>query len=157
MIKWRKDQNKRRYTLQYPYMQGTGLEERIYGKRNKSFRKSQLEDARQQETRKESTRSKHSIWIGASVFCFWGGYRPNLRDSVIVLCFVVRYFVPILALQSWVRESWIALLCLSSSCFLIVVWLFLTPAPWIRLQFVIVVFHDHTHILFLQTFNKWLG
>ena len=46
------------------------------------------------------------------------------------------------------KKELVALLCLSSSCFLIVVWLFLTPAPWIRLQFVIVVFHDHTHFFY---------
>ena len=33
-----------------------------------------------------------------------------LWESVIVLCFVVSYFMSILVLQSWVRESW--LLCL---------------------------------------------
>ena len=63
-----------------------------------------------------------------------------LRDSVIFLCFVVRYFVSILALQS----SLVALLCLSCWCLIIVVWLFLT-VPSVCLQFVIVVFPDHTH------------
>ena len=64
--------------------------------------------------------------------------------SVIDLCFVVRNFVSILALQSsrWGRES--GLLCLSSWCLVIVVCLFLT-IPWVCLQFVIVVFPDHTH------------
>ena len=42
----------------------------------------------------------------------------------------------------------VALLSLSSWCLLIVVWLFLT-VPWVCLQFVIVVFPDHTHLLFL--------
>ena len=41
------------------------------------------------------------------------------------------------------RES-VALLCLSSWCLVIVVWLFLTM-PQVCLQFVIVVFPDHTH------------
>ena len=42
-----------------------------------------------------------------------------------------------------------ALLCLSSWCLLIVVWLFLT-VPRVCLQFAIVVhvFPDHTHLLF---------
>ena len=39
-----------------------------------------------------------------------------------------------------------------SSCLVIVVWLFLT-VPWICLQFVIVVFTDHTHLLFLALAN----
>ena len=62
---------------------------------------------------------------------------------LIVLCFVVRYFVSILVLQS----SLVALLCLSCWC-LIVVWLFLTMSSFC-LQFVIVVFPVHTHFLFL--------
>ena len=36
---------------------------------------------------------------------------------------------------------------------MIVVWLFLTM-PWVCLQFVIVVFTDHTHLLFLQALNQ---
>ena len=42
----------------------------------------------------------------------------------------------------------VALLSLSSCCFLMVVWLFLA-VPWVCLLFVIVVFPDHTHLLFL--------
>ena len=42
----------------------------------------------------------------------------------------------------------VVLLSLSSWCFLIVVWLFLV-VPWVCLQFVIVVFPDHTHYLLL--------
>ena len=40
------------------------------------------------------------------------------------------------------------LLSLSSWCLVIVVWLFLN-VPLVGLQFVIVVFPDHTHLLFL--------
>ena len=43
------------------------------------------------------------------------------------------------------------LLCLSSWCLVIVVWLFLTM-PRVCLQFVIVVFPDHTHLIF--SFNN---
>ena len=42
----------------------------------------------------------------------------------------------------------VALVCLSYWCIVIVVWLFHTM-PWICLQLVIVVFPDHTHMLFL--------
>ena len=42
-----------------------------------------------------------------------------------------------------------ALLSLSSRCPVIVVWLFLA-VPWVCLQFVIVVFPDHTHLLFFS-------
>ena len=46
------------------------------------------------------------------------------------------------------KRELVALLCLSSWCLAIVVWLFLTM-PRVCLQFVIVVFPDHTHLLFL--------
>ena len=42
-----------------------------------------------------------------------------------------------------------ALLGLSSWCLVIVVWLLLA-VPWVSLQFVIVVFLDHTHLLFFN-------
>ena len=42
-----------------------------------------------------------------------------------------------------------ALLCMSSWCLVIVVWLFLA-VPGVCLQFVIVVFPDHTHLLLLS-------
>ena len=42
-----------------------------------------------------------------------------------------------------IREL-VALLSLSLWCLVIVVWLFLA-VPWVCLQFVIVVFPDHTH------------
>ena len=45
------------------------------------------------------------------------------------------------------RESW--LLCLSSCCVVIIVLLSLT-VPWVDLQFVIVVFPDHTRLFFLH-------
>ena len=41
----------------------------------------------------------------------------------------------------------VALLSLSSWCLVVVVWLFLA-VPWVGLQCVIVVFPDHTHLLF---------
>ena len=43
-----------------------------------------------------------------------------------------------------------ALLNLSSSCLMMVEWLFL-PVPWGCLLFVIVVFPDHTHLLFFKS------
>ena len=44
----------------------------------------------------------------------------------------------------------VALLGLSSWCLMIVLWLFLA-VPWVSLQSVVVVFPDHTHLLFLPT------
>ena len=55
-----------------------------------------------------------------------------------------------LAIISMGKRELVALLCLSSWWLLIVVWLFLTM-PRVCLQFVIVVFHDHTHLLFFVT------
>ena len=47
------------------------------------------------------------------------------------------------------KKKLVALLLLSYRCFvtLNVLWLFLT-VPWVGLQYVIVVFPDHTHLLF---------
>ena len=47
------------------------------------------------------------------------------------------------------KKGLVALLSLSSWCLVIVVRLFLA-VPWVSLQFVIVVFPDHTHLLFLS-------
>ena len=51
----------------------------------------------------------------------------------------------------------IALLGVSCWCFVIVVQLFLM-VPWVSLQFVIVVFPDHTHYLWLRAlvFTPWV-
>ena len=49
----------------------------------------------------------------------------------------------------------VALLSLSSWCLVIVVWLFLA-VPWVCPQFVIVVFPDHTHLLFFCINGKRL-
>ena len=46
------------------------------------------------------------------------------------------------------KREQVAFLCLSSWCLMIIVWLFHT-IQWVCLQFVIVVFPDHTHLLFL--------
>ena len=71
--------------------------------------------------------------------------KGRLPVSVIALYFAVRYFVAIISMG---KRELVALLCLSSWCLVIVVWLFLTM-PRVYLQSVIVVFPDHTHLLFL--------
>ena len=72
-------------------------------------------------------------------------------DSVIVLCFVVRYFVFILVLQPsrWGKRELDALLYLFSWRLVIVVCLFLAM-PQVCLQFVIVEFPDQTLLLLLH-------
>ena len=74
-----------------------------------------------------------------------------LWESVIVLCFLVRYFMSILVLQSywWRKRELVALLYLSSWCLVIVGRLFLLVPPGC-LRFVIVVFPGHTHLLILE-------
>ena len=74
-----------------------------------------------------------------------------LWDSVVVLCFVVRYFMSILVFAIILigKRKLVASLSLSSWCLVVVVWLFLA-VPWVCLQFVIVVFPDHTNLLFLM-------
>ena len=73
-----------------------------------------------------------------------------LWESVIVLCFVVRYFMSLIvfAIILMGKRELVTLLSLSSWCLVIVVWLFLA-VPRVYLQFVIVLFPDHTHLLFL--------
>ena len=69
---------------------------------------------------------------------------------IVVLCNCSMFCCALLVLRSSFaiismgKRELVALLCLSSWCLVIVVWLFLTM-PWVCLQFVIVVFPDHTH------------
>ena len=52
------------------------------------------------------------------------------------------------------KRELVALLNLSSWCLVVVEGLFLA-VPWGCLQFVIVVFPDHTHLLFLNVFSSF--
>ena len=71
------------------------------------------------------------------------GFCNNSMFSCTLLC--VHSSFAIILME---KRELIALLCLSSWCLVIVVWLFLTMPP-VCLQFVIVVFPDHTHLLYL--------
>ena len=53
------------------------------------------------------------------------------------------------AIMSIEKRELVALLCLSSFCLIIVVWHFLIVS-WVYLQFMIVVFSDHTHYFWLR-------
>ena len=69
-------------------------------------------------------------------------------DSVIVLfCCALLCVHFSFAIISMGKRELVALLCLSSWCLMIVVWLFLAM-PLVCLQFVIVVFPDHSHYFF---------
>ena len=77
-----------------------------------------------------------------------------LWESVIFLCFVcfsLLYVHSSIAIILMGKRELVALLNLSSWCLVMVEWLFLA-VPWGCLRFVIVVFPDHTHVLFLNEY-----
>ena len=75
---------------------------------------------------------------------------------MIVLCFVVLllYAPSSFAFILMGKRELVALLGLSSWCLVIVVWLFLAVS-WVCLQFLIVVFPGHTHLLFLYIIDTF--
>ena len=76
--------------------------------------------------------------------------------SLCLCLFVVHYYMSILVLQSFGEErgGLVALLLMSCGCVVAigVLWLFLA-VPWVGLQYVIVIFPDHTHLLFAQYYK----
>ena len=68
--------------------------------------------------------------------------------SCSMLCCTLFYVHSSFAIILMGKRKLVALLSLSSWCLLMVVWLLLAM-PWVCLLFVIVVFPDHTHLLFL--------
>ena len=66
-----------------------------------------------------------------------------------MFCCTLLYVPSSFAIILMGKRELVALLSLSSCCLVIVVWLFLV-VPWVCLWFVIVVYPDHTHLLFLQ-------
>ena len=87
-------------------------------------------------------------------FCFCCWFVVNCYSHCVIFLIVLFWcallvYILVLQLSRWGRESCFFLLCLSTWCLIIVVWLFLTM-PWVCLQFVIVVFPDHTHFFVLS-------
>ena len=79
------------------------------------------------------------LWLSVTPivgFCNWS-----------MFCCALLYVHSSFAIISMGKRELAALLCLSSWCLVIVVWLFLAM-PQVRLQFVNVAFPDHTHLLF---------
>ena len=76
-----------------------------------------------------------------------------LHDDIVGVCNVsMLYYTLLYVLSSFAiifmgKRELVALLSLSSWCVVIIVWLLLA-VPWLCLQLVIVVFPDHTHLLF---------
>ena len=73
-----------------------------------------------------------------------------------MFCCTVLYVHSRIAIILMGKRELIALLNLSSQCLVMVEWLFLT-VPWGCLQFVIVVFPDHTHLLFSKYLAQRVG
>ena len=65
-----------------------------------------------------------------------------------MFCYTLLYGPSSFAIIWMGNRELVALFSLSSWCLVIAAWLFLA-VPWFCLQFVIVVFPDHTHLLFL--------
>ena len=66
-----------------------------------------------------------------------------------MFCCTLLYVHSSFAIILMGKKELVASLSLFSWCLLIVVWLFLA-VPWVCLQFVIVVFPDHTQITFFS-------
>ena len=74
------------------------------------------------------------------VYCYWESISVYVRS---MLLYVHSSFAIILM----GKREMVALLSLSSWCLVIVAWLFLV-VTWICLHCVLMVFPDHTHLLF---------
>ena len=70
-----------------------------------------------------------------------------------MFCCTLLYVHSSFAIILMGKRKLVALLSLSSWCLVMVVWLFLA-VPWVCLRFVIVVFPDHSHLLFLELILK---
>ena len=70
-----------------------------------------------------------------------------------MFCCTLLYVSSSFAIILTGKRDLVSLLILSSWCLVIDVWLFLA-VPWVGLQFVIVVFPDHTHLLFMWVQTK---
>ena len=101
------------------------------------------------------------VWAPGGLGCclFWGGgsvvvgclfvVTPIAGVSVCsMFCCMLLYVHSSIAIILMGKRELVALLNLSPWCLVMVEWLFL-PVPWGCLQFVIVVFPDHTRLLFL--------
>ena len=66
-----------------------------------------------------------------------------------MFCCSLLYVYSTFAIILMGKRELVDLLSLSSWCLVIVVWLIL-EVPWVCLHFMIVVFPDHTHLLFFK-------
>ena len=74
-----------------------------------------------------------------------------------MFCCTLLYVHSSFAITLMGKRELVALFSLSSWCLVIVAWLFLA-VPRVCLQFVIVVFADHTHLVFkVSIVTKFIG
>ena len=66
-----------------------------------------------------------------------------------MFCCTLLYVHSSFSIMLMRKRELVALLSLSSWCLVMIEWLFLA-LPWVCLRSVIVVFPDHTHLLFLN-------
>ena len=77
------------------------------------------------------------------IFHFFLFFLGRLSEACSMFCCMLLYVPSSFAIILMGKRELVAFLSLSSWCLLIVVWLFLV-VPWVCLQFVIVVYPDHT-------------
>ena len=65
-----------------------------------------------------------------------------------MFCCTLLYVYSSIAIILMGKRELVALLNLSPWCLVVIGWLFLAAVPWGCLQFVIVVFPDHTHYFY---------
>ena len=70
-----------------------------------------------------------------------------------MFCCMLLYVHSSIAIILMGKRELVALLNLCSWCLMMVGWLFLA-VPWVCLQFMIVVFADHTHKLLFMAVNQ---
>ena len=70
-----------------------------------------------------------------------------------MFCCTLLYVHSSIAIILMEKRELVALLNLSSWCLVMVKWLFLA-VTWGYLRFIIVVFPDHTHLLFSMSYTK---
>ena len=71
---------------------------------------------------------------------------------------IKRFFVEMdcqLHFEEKAKADCVAFIVFKMYCYYICLWLYLT-VPWACLQYVIVVFPDHTHLLFNKQCRHWL-
>ena len=73
--------------------------------------------------------------------------------NAFMFCCTLLYVVSSSAIILMGKRELVALLSLSSWCLMMVVWLY-HAVPWVCLRIVIVVFSDHTHLLFLLIYHQ---